>query len=382
MGHGLVAALRDTAGICDFFKLLLVCAQFFKCSGQAQFPDKISQRVNTGQSQLLIRFPVAGDTPYILGKPDKFRQPLFIHMAVINRMDYRQAAAVVAVGIGPKLMFHVVTLEVALLAHLDEAVFCHGRIPHQIRPGCVILRIFHCNAQVADNALHQRLHDVVGNIVLIGLTEIGLHNVTQDVEAAGGHLLFRYRERIGRVHQGEAGIEGWIIPSSLYLLFLVGNHGSAVALAAGARHCNHNAQRQRLKVDDAGPRPKIIPDVSVIPGGQRHSLAAVHSTAAAHSQDHVCVVLAGQLCSLLHFGIGGVGHNAGELYNGLARFLQNAGDLIIDTIFLDAATAIGEQNGIGVFCQAGQILFYTAFTEINLRGVLKNKVVHNNASFL
>ena len=68
-------------------------------------------------------------------------------------------------------------LKVTLFAHLDEPVFCHGGIPHQVRAGRVILRIFHRNAQVTDNALHQRLHNVIGHIVLVWLAEISFHDV-------------------------------------------------------------------------------------------------------------------------------------------------------------------------------------------------------------
>lgn len=61
---------------------------------------------------------------------------------------------------------------------------------------------------------------------------------------------------------------------------------------------------------------------------------------------------------------------------------QNACDFIVDTIALDAAAAIGQQDGLRIFCQTGQIFLHTALAEIDLRAVLKNKVVHIHTSFL
>lgn len=75
-------------------------------------------------------------------------------------------------------------------SHLDESVFRHGGIPHQIGPSRVILRAVHGNTQISDHTTHQCLHDVIGNIVLIGLAEIGLHDVAEDVKATRCHLFF------------------------------------------------------------------------------------------------------------------------------------------------------------------------------------------------
>ena len=88
------------------------------------------------------------------------------------------------------------------------------------------------------------------------------------------------------------------------------------------------------------------------------------------------------IVTLLHFVVGGVGHNAGELHDGLSSAFQNACDFIVDTIALDAAAAIGQQDGLRIFCQTGQIFLHTALAEIDLRAVLKNKVVHIHTSFL
>ena len=128
--------------------------------------------------------------------------------------------------------------------------------------------------------------------------------------------------------------------------------------------------------------PEILPDVPVIPGSQRDSFAAVHGAASAYGQNHIRLIVPCQPRTLLHFVVGGVGHNAGELHDGLSSAFQNACDFIVDTIALDAAAAIGQQDGLRIFCQTGQIFLHTALAEIDLRAVLKNKVVHIHTSFL
>ena len=297
-------------------------------------------------------------------------------------MDHRQTTAVVAVGISAQLVLHVVTFKVALFSHLDESVFRHGGIPHQIGPSRVILRAVHGNTQISDHTTHQCLHDVIGNIVLIGLAEIGLHDVAEDVKATRCHLFFGYRKGIGGVHQSKSGIESRIIPPCFYLSLFIGDYCAAVALAASTSHSNYYTQRQRIKVDDAGVSPEILPDVPVIPGSQRDSFAAVHGAASAYGQNHIRLIVPCQPRTLLHFVVGGVGHNAGELHDGLSSAFQNACDFIVDTIALDAAAAIGQQDGLRIFCQTGQIFLHTALAEIDLRAVLKNKVVHIHTSFL
>ena len=206
--------------------------------------------------------------------------------------------------------------------------------------------------------------------------------MAEDVKATRCHLFFGYRKGIGGVHQSKSGIESRIIPPCFYLSLFIGDNRAAVALAASTSHSNYYTQRQWIKVDDAGESPEILPDVPSIPGSQRDSFAAVHGAASAYGQNHISPTFPCQFCTLLYLGIGGVGHDAGKLYNVFAGLLQNACDFIIDTIALDAAAAIGQQDSLRIFGQAGQILFHTTLAEIDLRAVLENKVVHNDVSFL
>ena len=86
----------------------------------------------------------------------------------------------------------------------------------------------------------------------------------------------------------------------------------------------------------------------------------VHDAAAAYSQDHIHLVLSGQLRALLNLGIGCMGGDARKLHDRLACGVQDAGDFIIDAIGLDGAAAVGQQDGAGLFGQAGEVFLDAA----------------------
>ena len=90
-----------------------------------------------------------------------------------------------------------------------------------------------------------------------------------------------------------------------------------------------------------------------------------------------------QLRTLLHLGIGGVGHDTGELHDALACGIQDTHDPIVHAVALDRAAAIGQHDGFAKVCeQAAEVLLHAAFAEIYLGLVFKNKVIHHNASSL
>lgn len=84
------------------------------------------------------------------------------------------------------------------------------------------------------------------------------------------------------------------------------------------------------------------------------------------------MVLTGQLCTLLHLGVGGIGHDAGKLHDALTLGVQNTDDFIIDTIVLDRTAAVGQHHGIAVVLQqTAQIFLHATLAEINLGLVFK-----------
>ena len=301
-------------------------------------------------------------------------------MAVQDGVNDRQTRAVIAVGVSAQLVLQHMALEVGDLADFQHAVFCHGGGPRQLTAGIVILRVGQQNADVADDAAHDGLVDVIGKTVFIRLAEVGFHRVAQRVERAGNNLLHGNGQRVAGVKERELRLRA--PKSALDLLSLVGDDGPVVHLAAGTEHSDNRAEgnklgRQRML------RVLHLPDVLVQLRLCGDDLAAVGNAAAAHGENQIDVIFTRQLRALLHLGISGVRHDTGELHDAFACGIQDTHDLIVHAVALDRAAAVGQHDGFAVVPQqTAEILFHAALAEIHLGLVFKNKVVHKNASFL
>ena len=98
----------------------------------------------------------------------------------------------------------------------------------------------------------------------------------------------------------------------------MGDDGTVVHLAAGARDGDHAAHRDKLGgILLFGELHR--PDILVQHGLGGDDLAAVDHTAATHGQDEVYLILPAEPCALLHLGVGGIGHDAAKLHHGLSR---------------------------------------------------------------
>ena len=204
------------------------------------------------------------------------------------------------------------------------------------------------------------------------------HDVAEDIETAGNHLLFGQAQGIRGVHQGKSGVAGRIIPAGLDLLFFVGDDRAAVYFTAGACRRDDDTQRQGLKIHHARSGPEIIPDIAGIHSRHGNRLAAIDHRTAANAQNDVHLFFSGQGCPLLHFGIGGVGADAGKLHHGFACGGQNAHHLAVDSVGFDGAAAVSQQHPLATPQQAGQVFFDAPFAKIDLGGILKNEVLHRD----
>ena len=277
-------------------------------------------------------------------------------------------------------MLDHVALEVRDFSDLQNAVFCHGGRPGQLTAGIVILRVGQQNPNVAGDAAHDGFVNIVGQVVFIRLAEVGLHGVAQGIKRTGNDLLHGNGQRVAGVKEGK--IRLCAPKSALDLLSLVGDDGTVIHLAAGTEHRDDGAEGDKLRWECVLGVLQF-PNVLVQFGLRGDDLAAIRDAAAAHGEDEVNMILPRQLCALLRLGIGGVGHDSGELHDSLSLGVQNAHHLVIDTVALDGAAAISQHDGVAVVIQqAAQILLDTALAKIHLGLVFKNKVVHKNASFL
>ena len=166
-------------------------------------------------------------------------------MAVQNRVNDRQPRTVVAVGVGTQLMLDHVALKVRDLANFQNTVFRHGRRPGQLASCVVILRVGQQNADVADDAAHDGFAQVIGKIVFFRLAEVGFHGVTQGIKGTGDNLLHGNSQRVAGVEKGK--IRLCAPKGALDLLFLVGDDGTVIHLAAGTEHRDDGAEGDKLR---------------------------------------------------------------------------------------------------------------------------------------
>ena len=344
-------------------------AQFCKGGGHPDLLDEGRQSLHASLCQFQLGFARRVDAPDVLCKAG---EPCGVgreQVTVQHRVNDRQTSTVVAVGVGTQLMLDHVTLEVGDLADFQDAVFGHSRSPCQLAAGLVAVLVSQQDADVADDAAHDGFVDVIGEVVLVRLAEVSFHRVAQGVERTGNDLLHGNGQRVGGVEESKVGL---CTPQGpLNLLFLMGDDRAVVHLGAGTEHRDDGAQR-----DELSGKSMLgvfqLPQIFVHLGLCGHHLAAVGHGTAAHGKDQIHMVLTGQLCTLLHLGVGGIGHDAGKLHDVLTLGVQNTDDFIIDTIVLDRTAAVGQHHGIAVVLQqTAQIFLHATLAEINLGLVFK-----------
>lgn len=150
--------------------------------GQADVPDEGSQGIDAPEGKGVIVHVPALNAPDADSEADEFRETVLINAPVIGRMEHCEAGAVIAVHVRAYLMLHHVTHEVRLLAELYYAVLGHGGVPHEVASGRVILFVTEGRPQIADDAAHERLADVVGHVVRARRAEVDFHQVGERVK--------------------------------------------------------------------------------------------------------------------------------------------------------------------------------------------------------
>ena len=166
-GQLLAAASSDVGGIRDGTEIgISGNAKLGKGSQQTNSLNERGRRVDTGSRGLLIA-ALGRNAPDVLRPARKPRRTGLVDVAVQDGMDDGETRSVVAVGVSAELMLDLMRLKIRDLADLQHAVLCHGGRPRQLASGVVIFRIGQQNADVADDAAHDGLIDIIGEVVFI-----------------------------------------------------------------------------------------------------------------------------------------------------------------------------------------------------------------------
>ena len=121
-----------------------------------------------------------------------------------------------------------------------------------------------------------------------------------------------------------------------------------------------------------------LPHVAVGLGLDRDDLHAVDDAAAAHGEDEVDAPLARQAHPLLDLGVGGVGHDAGELDHVLVGLREQPHDRIVDAVALDGPAAVGEHDGLADLGELrGQRALEGALAEMHRGGIAEIEALHD-----
>ena len=121
-----------------------------------------------------------------------------------------------------------------------------------------------------------------------------------------------------------------------------------------------------------------IPRVAVVEQSRRNKFRTVDHRAAAHGQQEVDLVLLTQCDRLAQRLDRGIRFDAPELDHVAA--LQRGGHFVVDAVPLDRTTAEGHHHPLAGGNQLRELRNHP-LAEDQLRGVLKNKIIHSLSSF-
>ena len=195
-----------------------------------------------------------------------------------------------------------------------------GARPHDVRVGGVVLRLLQGDGGSPHHLAHQRLAQGVGEGHILGVGEIALKHMGEDVRGAIGLLLPGHGKGEGRVHDGQLGPDQRASEAPFQGQLIVGDNAGVAALAAGGGQGGHSDQLQRLLRDRLGGIE--VPKIPLIGHAHRDGLGAVHGAGAPQTQDGVRLHFPGQLNPLIDRGGQGVGHDAGQFPDRNAMLLQ------------------------------------------------------------
>ena len=85
-------------------------------------------------------------------------------------------------------MLHLVCLKIGDLADLQQPVFRHGGCPCQLASGVIALVVGQQHPDIADDAAHHGLIDVIRQVVFLRLAKVSLHGVAQSIKGPGDDL--------------------------------------------------------------------------------------------------------------------------------------------------------------------------------------------------
>ncbi|MNB98150.1 hypothetical protein D3C75_453940 [compost metagenome] len=241
-----------------------------------------------------------------------------------------QGGELVTYGMGGPVLGH---------AAPDEAVEGQAGGPHQVGPHLVVGGLRQRPRAVVHQHLQQALRQPVLHIPSHREGEVLLQDVDEGIHHAVAHLARRQAVGGGGIQHRKPGQHQRVVEGELGLP--PAHHGGRIALGSSGWQGQHAAERQG-RLDRCLVQQDLPGVLPLEAGRRRHELGAIHYGSAAHRQQEVDALALDQSHRLHQLIVLRVGTYTGKLQPLPSR--QRLGQLLIDTVLLDAAAAVEHQQ--------------------------------------
>ena len=198
---------------------------------------------------------------------------------------------------------------------------------------------------------HQCLRKIVACIVIVA-GEILLTDMVENIVDPGNHLVLRYRVGIFRIQDRKLWhhiISEYM--SDLLFLLVICYNSTAVHFRTCSHHRKYAAYRNDTIVYILHPQIILIPRIFLTPGGNRNSFRIINRRTSAYRKDQIHIVFLCDPASLIQLLHGGIGHDARIFKNLFPRIFKGFYYFIIDSVFLNRTSAIGQHDSFSIILQ-------------------------------
>ena len=229
---------------------------------------------------------------------------------------------------------------VRCLTFCDQCVQCPGCRPHDVAAGFIILRIFYSCIGGMKNRTQQSFTDIIACIVIFS-GKILFTYMIENIIDTGNHLIFGKGIRICRIQN----CEFWKYVftkhmTDFQLLFMIGDHRTAVHLRTGPHHGKNAAYWNNLTGYILHPQIIFLPRIFFAMNGNRYSLGIIAYGAASNCQYEIHLIFSCNVTAFPQLFHGRIWHDSAILIDFFSICLQYFTYCIINSVFLNRTSSV------------------------------------------
>ncbi len=177
--------------------------------------------MNTRKSRPLGIEVVHLESPHPFGELREAGNIVLVHLLHPCGEDHGKTCAMRDIVDCAYFMFYGVGSPVAFTTGVEEVIVGDTAGPHDFGTGIVIIGIFQNMRHIVDDCLEPGLTEPVGELDILCIGEIPLHDVCHDVGRSAGSLIRGKRKGKLRIHERKARPHDLVGKPPLELLFLI-----------------------------------------------------------------------------------------------------------------------------------------------------------------